>query len=138
MPESEQHIMLVRKMYAWVCDSLFNGDCGYVYVDLPEISKFAKPPSLSSGVRPDLYAKRFDYDLFVIGEAKTAEDIETRHSILQYRYYIDECEKHPGASTIVVAVPWFMHRTARNLLLHLLTKSNATKTRLEVLDKLPG
>lgn len=138
MAESELHITLVRHLFSWVRDSLFDGDTGNIYVDLPEVARYAKPTNLCSGVRPDLSARSHRNDLLVLGEAKTAADLETRHSILQYNSYIEECERHPGPAMIVLAVPWHARRTAINLLVSLLGKKAASKTQIHVLDNLPG
>lgn len=138
MAESEQHIIYVRHLFCWVRDNLLAGDAGIIYADLPEAKKHSKPLSLQLGVRPDLYAVRGNDNLLIIGEAKTAPDLETRHSIMQYEFYIVECERHLGPALIVMAVPWFAQRTARNLLISLIKKKRASKTQLLVLEKLPG
>lgn len=138
MSESEHHIILVKRLYNWVKINLFNGDSGLIYVDLPEVSKHAKPPKLFSGVKPDLYAKRSLDKLLIIGEAKTALDLERRHSIIQYRSYIYECERHEGPAIIIMAVPWSHTRTIYNILMSLLNKTHAKKTQFKVIEKLPG
>lgn len=138
MAESEHHIILVRILYNWVIENLFGGDSGVIYVDLPEISKHGKPPNLSSGVKPDLYAKRALDKLLVIGEAKTGNDLERTHSLMQYKSYIDECERHEGPAIIIMAVPWSQTRTISNILKSLLKKAKAKKTQFKALEKLPG
>lgn len=138
MAESELHITLVRHLFSWVRDNLFDGDAGNIYVDLPEMLRCAKPTNLICGVRPDLSARRRENNLLVLGEAKTATDLETRHSILQYNSYIEECESYPGPAMIVLAVPWHARRTAHNLLLSLLREKASRKTQIHVLDNLPG
>ena len=138
MAESNQHIMLVRHLYSWVAKNLFNGDTGLILVDLPEVPWHSKPQIFSSGVRPDLCATRPIDKLLIIGEAKTTTDLEKGHSVMQYNYYIDECEKHTGPGLIVMAVPWHMERSAYNLLLHLVKKKGANKTQVKVLKELPG
>lgn len=138
MAESNEHIILVRSLHTWVRENLFNGDSGAIYVDLPDVPRHAKPPNLSSGVKPDLYAKRTVDKLLIIGEAKTALDLETRRSVMQYRSYIDECERYGGPAIIIIAVPWSRTRTMRNLLMMLLKKTQANKTQVEVIEKLPG
>ncbi len=138
MAESELHISLVRHLFSWVKDNFFSGDTGIIYVELPEVPKYSKPFSLCCGVRPDLSAKRPQDNLLILGEAKTEADLETRHSIMQYNSYIEECENHSGPAIIVIAVPWFVQRTALNLLVSLLRKKAAKKTKIQVLEKLPG
>ena len=137
MAESEKHISLVRCLYNWVKDELFDGDSGAIFIDLPESKPHCKPSLLVAGVRPDLYAKRTRDNLLIIGEAKTPSDLETKHSIGQYKSFLNECENHKGPSLIIMAVPWDFQRAAQNLLASLVGK-NQERVEIKVLEKLPG
>jgi hypothetical protein len=67
------------------------------------------------GFRPDLYATCGVIQAVIIGEAKTANDLETAHSREQYRAYA----RHLAASarpTFILAVPWQLRVRAKTLL----------------------
>lgn len=136
MAESNQHIVLVYKMYEWVCSNLLYGDSGSVMVDLPEIKKASKPPMIVNDFRPDLYALQIKSNILIIGEAKTAKDFETRHSINQYKSYIYTCHLHNGKAYLVIAVPWFLVARARNLLKRIIKECTVDNTELIVIPKL--
>ena len=76
MSESNQHLVLVQKMYHWICNNLLNSDSGCIMVDLPSVSSKAKPPKTLDDFRPDLYAYEIDTNVLIIGEAKTYNDLE--------------------------------------------------------------
>lgn len=62
---------------------------------------------------PDIY---YNYqDVLIIGEAKTTADFERSHSLKQYDAYIRECEIYPGESILVLAIPWELMPTAKNM-----------------------
>lgn len=83
--------------------------CNLVRADLPE---FEKPSLAYDSYIPDV---TFSYKgQLIIGEAKTFEDFNRDHSRNQYEAYIRECMKHPGESTIVIAIPWQLFITAKN------------------------
>lgn len=137
MSESELHIQLVRHLYIWVKNEIFEGDCGFILAELPEFSCSRRTFNLPAGPRPDLHAKRPQDGLLVIGEAKTTSDIETKQSQFQYLCYLEECERNAGPAMLVIAVPWHAQRSAVNLLRSLMKKNATINTCLKVIENLP-
>lgn len=136
MAESTQHIILVQKMYEWVCNNILNCDSGCVLVDLPEVCRDAKPPKVVNEFKPDLYAHEIGRDILIIGEAKTYDDLETRHSLFQYESYVMTCKLHSGKAYIIMAVPWQLEARAKNIIRRIIKKHNAENIELVVLKKL--
>jgi hypothetical protein len=67
------------------------------------------------GFRPDLYASSGVLQTVIIGEAKTAKDVETAHSREQYRAYarhLAVCAR----PTFILAVPWHLRVRAKTLM----------------------
>jgi hypothetical protein len=82
--------------------------------DLPSAIGCEKPPMIE-GFRPDLYASSGALQTVIIGEAKTAKDLETAHSREQYRAYARHLAicAHP---TFIIAVPWSLRVRAKTLM----------------------
>jgi len=110
MAESETHLYLVKKIDQYV-ECVLKIDRGYIMLDAPNYSSFNKPP-LIRDFRPDVYAKT--KNLLIIGEAKTEEDWDKRHSHEQYRAYVNECLNFCGAAILIIAVPWRVERSIRS------------------------
>lgn len=102
--ESNKHHTLVKKIYEYV-SSLEKIENKLIQSDIYEISgNVTRTPE---GYVPDLY---YSFkDKFIIGEAKTDEDLEREHSLLQYKSYFDlikEKNKRGFNCIFVIAVPW--------------------------------
>lgn len=134
MGESAAHSKLVRFLFSWVCANLFGGDSGPVLVDLPESPKRATPPRVG-GYTPDLYGQYLAADLLVIGEAKTAWDLERTHTTQQLEAFLYECQRH-DRSALVLAVPWDLVRLANGLLRDLRVSTGSQMVDVIVLEKL--
>ena len=94
----------------------------FVLVDLPESTQ--KPPAVTDGFHPDVYYCH--NDIFIIGEAKTVEDVERRHSKLQYEAYFKECELFDGEKYIIVSSAWSIAMSFRTILKHIKRTNNYT------------
>jgi hypothetical protein len=114
MPESSTHSRLVAELVSWIATQYFGGDQGALLVDSPENSKFAKPPRIE-GYGPDVFGQILPGGAVVIGEAKTAGDVENRHTHDQVKAFMKYCAVQPK-SILVLAVPWHHTRYARSLL----------------------
>jgi len=136
MGESVQHMRLVKSLAEWVVDAYFENDAGHVLIDSPENSASAKPPRVY-GFVPDVYAERSAPRHLVIGEAKTARDLENRHTRDQLTAFLTRCGQVPD-SALVVAVPWHMTRFARALLRVLQRQADVREVMTVVLDALEG
>ena len=94
-----------------------------VYIDKPDSQ--AKPPKTSGNFIPDLfYCQK---GLMIIGEAKTLEDVERKHSQEQYRDYLKDASNFDGEAYVIFGVPWNVKNTLKNIIRHLLTEMNLPK-----------
>ena len=114
MAESLNHTALVGRMIAYVRYAIDPSRALIVLHDLPSDIGSDKPPMIE-GFRPDLYASNGALQTVIIGEAKTAKDLETSHSLEQYQAYARHLAlcAHP---TFILAVPWQLKARARFLL----------------------
>ena len=102
--ESNKHHSLVKKIYEYV-SSLDFIESRLIQSDIFEVSGIVT--RMPEGFVPDLFYCYKDY--LIIGEAKTDEDFEKEHSLLQYHSYFDFIRKKSklGFNCIfVMAVPW--------------------------------
>lgn len=113
MGESLTHIQLVQRIVTHV-RSQFPASCLCVQEDLPETLRCEKPPMIE-GYHPDIFAEDTPPTFTLIGEAKTAADLETEHSKLQFRAYLGYL-KLRSCPHLVVATPWYARNSARSLL----------------------
>lgn len=120
MGESLKHIQLVQRLYEATCIFIPATNKGLIIVDSPESNE--KPSITAKGYRPDLY---YCYDnILIIGEAKTSQDFDRRHSKEQYRAFLKTCEDFEGLSYLLLAVPWTEVVSARNLLKRIIRQNN--------------
>jgi hypothetical protein len=81
-----------------------------IYVDKPENSERA--PRMIGNYVPDCYYR--DKNILLIGEAKTADDVERKHSLSQYEDYFKEASSFDGDSFIIVSAPWQTKNAIKN------------------------
>ncbi len=134
MSESATHIKLVQELSSWITVKLLNGDSGLMLIDHPTSNKKARPPIIE-GFIPDVYIPNAPGNLFIIGEAKTAKDLENNHSIAQITVFLRRCSQ-TSDSILVLAVPWYMARLGRNMLRYLKDRIGADNVRTKVLERL--
>lgn len=118
MSESAKHQQLVRMIVEQIQDMVGNEFTAFICSDLGHGA--IMPPVTNEGYRPDAY---YQYKkVLIVGEAKTSEDIERKHSIMQYESYLRKCALFPGDATLIVAVPWLDHARINNILIKLRKK----------------
>ena len=69
-------------------------------------------PPFIGGFRPDLFASDVPATFHILGEAKTAKDLETERSQRQLLAFLDHLVLYPG-SALYVAVPYLTVPRAR-------------------------
>jgi hypothetical protein len=114
VPESLNHIALLDRLTQYVRHSIDANNHFLILHDLPSAIGCEKPPMIE-GFRPDLYASSGVLQTVIIGEAKTAKDVETAHSREQYRAYarhLAVCAR----PTFILAVPWHLRVRAKTLM----------------------
>ena len=118
MPESIQHHQLVQVLKIEV-QAIVPPDCwSLIQIDAPDSLNL--PPQTNEGYRPDVY---YQFEkLLVIGDAKTKNDVETRHSRAQYESYLKECAVFHGQAFMIMAVPLLEQASANNILRNLKKK----------------
>lgn len=118
MAESFQHQQLVQLLKKEVTELIPVGCQGLIQQDTPD--SMALPSRTIEGFQPDIYY-RFE-NLLIIGEAKTADDVERLHSRAQYEAYLKECARFQGRAIFIVAVPWLECAAANNIVQRLRKK----------------
>ena len=137
MGESASHIRLVEQMSAWILRNHLNDDHGYMLIDHPSSSPTARPPKIA-GFVPDIYVPRARSHGIIIAEAKTARDLETRHTLNQIEAFLGRCTQAEEA-ILILAVPWDMVRLGEAIIRQIrkgLKDENRVTTK--VLEKLSG
>jgi len=94
------------------------------------------PPCVAGRI-PDVFAQNSKLNHVVIGEAKTASDIETQRSRKQFADYLRFLAAQEE-SMLIVAVPWYCVNQVRSLLRSIQGRTNTHHVKITVLDKLPG
>ena len=136
MGESAIHRALVEHMAEWVAAEFLGGDAAAILLDSPSSGHTGSPPAIDGHV-PDLYVDDKVSKLLVVGEAKTARDLETERSEKQIGTFLEYCARQDSA-LFVLAVPWHRTRFARSLLRMLKQRLDLGAVQAEVMEMLPG
>lgn len=132
MGESKTHMDLVKLIHEFSISIVPENFHCFISLDSP-ITK--KPKDVIENFIPDLY---YSYNnLLIIGEAKTLNDFDTKHSKAQYDAYLKKCDLFEGKAVFVVAVPWELVSTAKNYF-RLVKQKNNTFTKIVVIDEMGG
>jgi hypothetical protein len=136
LSESTTHMSLVRAIVVWInTHSEFSAHAA-VLVSSPESTADNLPPSINGRI-PDVFSHHSAINSVLIGEAKTAGDIESYRSREQFADYLRFLSEQKQ-SHLVVAVPWYCVNQARSLLKAIQRTTKTYQVRITVLDKLPG
>lgn len=133
MGVSDTHINLVRAMVDWVKQNCHPNESAVMLLDIPETSDGNHPPSIGNYI-PDLYIKS---GRLILGEAKTARDIETKHSREQYAEYLRHLSQYQE-SLFIMAVPWDCVPLTKSLIRSIQNKAAAMHVQTVFIEKLPG
>lgn len=114
MTESLEHSNLVRMIVSYIKSDLDLNLCQpLIEVDLQEQVK----PNPILGYIPDVYYAY--HDTLIIGEAKTADDFNRKHSKKQFEAYLQYCNESKGLSLLFIAIPWQLKPMAKNYFIRL-------------------
>ncbi len=136
MPESQSHIRLVEALVSWVSKYILNGNDGLMFIDRSTSSAVEKPPKIGKYI-PDVFVQNEYKYQFIIGEAKTANDLEKKHSISQIKEFILKCNENEN-SIFILAVPWFLVPLAKSISNEIVHNNNAVNVKVKILEKLSG
>lgn len=109
--ESEAHKQFVRNAVGYI-QRTFGVEEIQMAVDSGESGKI--PPIVIDGFRADIYVHTPKY--IIIGEAKTDNDINKKHTIAQLEAYIKEVKTYNKERHIVMSSSWSCYATMRNFL----------------------
>ena len=105
----------------------------FILSDSPDSMPNQKP-GVIQGYLPDLYIDTGE--VLVIGEAKTPDDVERKHSIDQYYAFLKECAAYDGEANFLLSTTWDLVATAKNLLTRINNKIGSQRTKILVLCEL--
>jgi len=121
MAESSTHMMFVNRLVEETEKIVPSNNKSLIYSDKP--TSLSKPPRTNENFVPDLYY--CFKDLLIIGEAKTADDVEREHSLSQYESYVEAAISFKGKSILIFASPWFTKNTMKNNIRKIFKKYNS-------------
>lgn len=111
MGESQTHIDFVKRLHSVATMLLNEQELLFLYLDVP--NEIIKPQRTFENFYPDMFYA--SDDIMIIGEAKTANDIDRKHSMMQYESYFHELSMFSGRSIMVFSVPWYTKNTIKNI-----------------------
>jgi hypothetical protein len=117
----------------WVKQNCPPSEAALMLLDLPETTVGNHPPTIGNYI-PDLYIKS---GRLILGEAKTARDIETKHSREQYAEYLKHLSQYQE-SLFIMAVPWDCVPLTKSLIRRIQNNAAAVHVQTVILEKLPG
>jgi hypothetical protein len=126
--ESVRHADLVGEIVKWIkARHGANRGLSLVYDSLE--APLGRRPWPVGGFVPDVIAQTFPSSFFLIGEAKSSDDLSTPHTRHQLEAYIRHLaiRDHPQ---LVVATPLLMVGFAKSLLRQIASKCEATHVQI--------
>ena len=113
MGESDTHGILVGVIKKWI-EINFDNENICLFMD-SGINLSAQRPKLIKGHVPDVYAESlYGEKRKIVGEAKTARDLDSKRSEKQLKAFLENCAIEKAC--FVLAVPWDMTRYAKSLI----------------------
>ena len=111
-------------------------DRSRMFIDIPENSSQKKPPKLYDFI-PDIFVSNTNHYAYIIGEAKTAEDIDNDHTMEQLTAFLRKCSE-VDKSLLVLAVPWHQVRLTASVVKYCKRKAGLDLVETKIIDRLPG
>lgn len=130
MSESITHMSYVSKIFEYVKQIVPKNNSSLIILDSPDSYDNTIP--VINGFRPDLTYKI--NDTLILGEAKTDDDVERRHSLNQYYSYLKEADSFDGNAIVVFCVSWKMFSTIKNHLRYIRRQNAFNKVKIIVLN----
>lgn len=122
MSESDYHRSLVQALASEIsCDPVWSNR-PIVYSDIQD-GIFADLPPIIGNNRPDVFARDLASSFSIIGEAKTAGDIDNSHTFEQLISFFDYLRSNPYGE-LWMAVPWLSAGTATRICTHVRKKQH--------------
>jgi hypothetical protein len=137
MSESGNHRILVHALAREISGDAVWTKPPIVYSDLQDGTITSDAPPLIGGNRPDVFARAIGTSLSIIGEAKTAHDIDNRHTFDQLESFFDYLRVQQKAE-LWMGVPWLSAGTATRVCGHARKQSDALHVRFRVVAFMIG
>ena len=102
MSEGVVHALLVSALVQQIEERLGPSEI-VIWADLPADGRYVATPKME-GLRPDVYARQRATGAVILGEAKSARDIETPHTREQLRRFFEDLSSEKD-SLLWLAVP---------------------------------
>lgn len=116
MSESPYHTKMAREIGSWVSNQHPDEDVS-ILLDTPGTPR-QQLPQIINKYRPDVFANHPTKGNIYIGEAKTARDLETPHSIRQIKTFLKYLSEK-NKPVFIIATTWDMERCAKSLVMAL-------------------
>ena len=136
MPESATHLGLVQHLVLWIQENPPSAGDSVLFIDEPAKAAADKPPRID-GYAPDLYWRTLAGGSALIGEAKCAYDVESRHSRQQFAAFISHLSAF-AEGILLVAVPWHVVPQAKSLIRAIQRDCCNRPVRTIFIEYLPG
>ena len=133
MAESALHMNYVRRIVSYLAtlgDSLCQ--IAMVYADLPEYG--TRIPKVIDGFFPDVYYN--GSSAIIIGEAKSPNDVDNRHTESQIESYIEEVRSYNKSRHIVICVSVFDFAHVKNALVRRKNREGLQDITFHILDNI--
>jgi hypothetical protein len=134
LAESSNHAFLVNSIIDWI--KLTQDNETFVILSDTFTQGAREIPTAINGYIPDVYAVNVKKNKYIIGEAKTYTDVETRHSCEQYKAFLKYCADNSN-TFFVLAVPWTMINAAKSLFRYLKRTTNTHNAKVIFIEDLP-
>ena len=130
MSESSVHMLYVNQLLRFAKGLIPEEKHSLIFVDQPD--SFQKPPRTSLNFIPDLYYRLNDF--LLIGEAKTFNDVDTKHSRAQYEDYFNDALRFEGTSVLVFSIPLAAKGTIKNIMRRIVGNNSGKVTLFFITD----
>lgn len=134
MAESSKHTALVQIIIEYIQQEYADKTALGIIHDLCSPLRAEKPNRID-GYVPDVYAFDAPLTTTIIGEAKTADDLETEHSRRQITAFLSFLGQQKSG-TFIIAVPWQVKKRAAALIGFLCQAAGAEGISTVTLDDL--
>lgn len=133
MAESLAHISYVRKIVEYMAKAINNCQLPLIQADLAEYGK--RTPQVIGGFYPDVYYRT--PNTIVIGEAKTDDDIDRKHTDEQINSYIMEARTATNHQRhIILATSIYSFAMWKNKIVRLKKQNNLSDITFHIIDNI--
>lgn len=131
MAESAAHMEYVRNIVNYMEIKFQCSTNGILLTDLPETAE--RPDPVINGFIPDVLYMSKDY--YIIGEAKTVNDVDNWHTKEQVRSYIEQLKTSHREKHLFLCTTWTSSRTFKNLIIRLRKEISTTDIIVHLMDE---